>query len=221
MPRRSWGTTGRNLYRGTRRQGSVGSSRWCPDRRCWRWWHVSRRSDECRCARICFSAACTGLDHVEYLRAWWPSGSWWRRLSSYYPWSWWGFVGGFPTMWAEVTSRPSGSRWPSWCCHQLRLLCPGSRSWDILREGSWWHTCWSLLVWSCMDRCASWSDMRMPKIGRCWWSLITTLTTNISVNQVAINIFVRIICFKLINSTSLGGMRCFAGLCSEYARNKH
>jgi hypothetical protein len=53
----------------------------------------------------------------------------------------------------------------------------------------------------------------------CWWLLITALTTSISVNQVGINIFLRIIFFRLTNSRSFGGMRCFVGLCTEYARN--
>jgi hypothetical protein len=52
-----------------------------------------------------------------------------------------------------------------------------------------------------------------------WWSLITTSTTNISISKMGINIFQCIISFELTNSTSFGGSRCFAGLCSEYAGN--
>jgi hypothetical protein len=52
----------------------------------------------------------------------------------------------------------------------------------------------------------------------CWWSLITTSTTDISVNKVGINIIIRIIYIELTNSMSLGDLRCFAGLCSKHTR---
>ena len=67
--------------------------------------------------------------------------------------------------------------------------------------------CWSVSISFCL----------LPEA--CWRPLFPILTVNFSGINWVLHHIPYIFYLLLTNSTSFGGLRCFAGLCPEYARN--
>ena len=68
-------------------------------------------------------------------------------------------------------------------------------------------------VWALLE------DEQKFKLGGCWRTLFPILTVNFSGINWALHHVPYIFYLFLTNSTSFGGLRCFAVLCPEYARN--